>query len=370
MAKSKKDDDIIDVEYVEEDKEKDKDKDKAKNKVKDDDIDEVGSKRVKRAVNIVKFVIIAIILLSAVFDSYYYVNEQENAVVTMFGKVITTNTAGLYFKIPFIRKVQMVDVTTHGTGVGYTISNNGQNITDTMDGIMITSDFNLLNIDFYLEYKVSDPVAYLYNSNNPEEILRDIALSSIRSVVGNYTVDEAMTTAKSQIQSDVKEEMMRELSERDIGLQVINITVQDSEPPTDDIIAAFKSVETAKQGADTAKNNALQYQNKELPNATAQADRIRKDAEAQKATRIAEAEGQVARLDKIYEQYKLYPLITKKRMFYETMEEVLPSLKIIITDGETQEIYPIESFADINSTTNNNYTTTEKEDDTNDETDY
>lgn len=374
MAKSKKDDDIIDVEYVEEDKEKDKekdkDKDKAKNKVKDDDIDEVGSKRVKRAVNIVKFVIIAIILLSAVFDSYYYVNEQENAVVTMFGKVITTNTAGLYFKIPFIQKVQMVDVTTHGTGVGYTISNNGQNITDTMDGIMITSDFNLLNIDFYLEYKVSDPVAYLYNSNNPEEILRDIALSSIRSVVGNYTVDEAMTTAKSQIQSDVKEEMMRELSERDIGLQVINITVQDSEPPTDDIIAAFKSVETAKQGADTAKNNALQYQNKELPNATAQADRIRKDAEAQKATRIAEAEGQVARLDKIYEQYKLYPLITKKRMFYETMEEVLPSLKIIITDGETQEIYPIESFADINSTTNNNYTTTEKEDDTNDETDY
>ncbi|MBQ8914113.1 MAG: FtsH protease activity modulator HflK, partial [Lachnospiraceae bacterium] len=329
----------------------------------------VGSKRVKRAVNIVKFVIIAIILLSAVFDSYYYVSEQENAVVTMFGKVITTNTAGLYFKIPFIQKVEKVDVTTHGTGVGYTIDNDGQNITDTMDGIMITSDFNLLNIDFYLEYKVSDPVAYLYNSNNPEEILRDIALSSIRSVVGNYTVDEAMTTAKSQIQSDVKEEMMRELSERNIGLQVINITVQDSEPPTADIIAAFKSVETAKQGADTAKNNALQYQNRELPNAAAEADRIRKDAEAQKATRIAEAEGQVARLDKIYEQYKLYPLITKKRMFYETMEEVLPSLKIIITDGETQQVYPIESFADINSTTTNNYTT-EKEDDTNGETDY
>ena len=372
MSKSKKDDDIIDVDYVEEDADKDKEKDKKKNRGKNDDYDgdDGGSKKAKRIVNIVKIVIIVIILLSAVFDSYYYVNEQENAVVTMFGKVTTTNTAGLYFKIPFIQKVQMVDVTTHGTGVGYTISNNGQNITDSMDGVMITSDFNLLNIDFYLEYKVSDPVAYLYNSNNPEEILKDIALSSIRSVVGNYTVDEAMTTAKSQIQSDVKEEMMRELSERDIGLQVINITVQDSEPPTDDIIAAFKSVETAKQGADTAKNNALQYQNKELPNATAQADRIRKDAEAQKATRIAEAEGQVARLDKIYEQYKLYPLITKKRMFYETMEEVLPSLKIIITDGETQEVYPIESFADINSTTNNNYTTTEKEDDTNDETDY
>ena len=262
--------------------------------------------------------------------------------------------------------MEKVDVTTHGTGIGYTIANNGQNITDTMDGIMITSDFNLLNIDFYLEYKVSDPVSYLYNSNNPEEILKDIALSSIRSVVSNYTVDEAMTTAKSQIQSDVKEDMIRELDEHNIGLQIINITVQDSEPPTEEIIAAFKSVETAKQGADTAKNNALQYQNQQLPSATAEADRIRKDAEAEKATRIAEAEGQVARLNQIYEQYKLYPLITKKRMFYETMEEILPSMKIIITDGETQEILPLESFADINSTTNNY--TSEKEADSDVET--
>ncbi|MBR1816062.1 MAG: FtsH protease activity modulator HflK [Lachnospiraceae bacterium] len=341
MKKSKKDEDNVDVEYV------------------DDDI-KTPDNKIKKSFNTAKLVIIVIILLFAALDSFYYVNEQENAVVTMFGKVITTNTAGLYFKIPFIEKVEKVDVTTHGTGIGYTIANNGQNITDTMDGIMITSDFNLLNIDFYLEYKVSDPVAYLYNSNNPEEILKDIALSSIRSVVSNYTVDEAMTTAKSQIQSDVKEDMIRELDEHNIGLQIINITVQDSEPPTEDIIAAFKSVETAKQGADTAKNNALQYQNQQLPSATAEADRIRKDAEAEKATRIAEAEGQVARLNQIYEQYKLYPLITKKRMFYETMEEVLPSLKIIITDGQTQEILPIESFADINSTTTNNYTS-EKE---------
>ncbi|MBQ9609725.1 MAG: FtsH protease activity modulator HflK [Lachnospiraceae bacterium] len=338
MGKSKKDEDVIDVEYV------------------DDDDNGDDEKNPKKSFNAVKIVIIVIIIMLAGFDSYYYVNEQENAVITMFGKVITTNTAGLYFKIPFVQKVQKVDVTTHGTGIGYTISNNGQNITDTMDGIMITSDFNLLNIDFYLEYKVSDPVAYLYNSNNPEEILKDIALSSIRSVVSNYTVDEAMTTAKSQIQSDVKEDMIRELDEHNIGLQIINITVQDSEPPTEEIIAAFKSVETAKQGADTAKNNALQYQNQQLPNATAEADRIRKEAEATKATRIAEAEGQVARLNQIYEQYKLYPLITKKRMFYETMEEVLPSMKIIITDGQTEEILPIDSFADINTTTTNNYT--------------
>ena len=314
--------------------------DEAKEKLK-----EAGKKSLK----VIRFFVIFVVAFMLINGCYYYVNEQENAVVTMFGDVVKTNTAGLYFKIPFIHKVQKVDVTTHGTGIGYSVSNEGQNITDEMNGIMITSDFNLLNIDFYLEYKVSDPVAYLYNSNNPEEILKNIALSSIRSIVSNYTVDEAMTTGKGLIQAAVKEDMVRELEEHDVGLQVINITVQDSEPPTQEIVAAFKSVETAKQGADTAKNNALKYQNEKLPEATAKADKIRKDAEAKKEARIAEGKGQVARLDKIFDEYKKYPLITKKRMFFESMEELLPGLKIVVTDGKTQNIYPVESFMDSNT---------------------
>ena len=224
-----------------------------------------------KALKIIVIVIIAIVVISG---GFYNVSEQENAVVTMFGQVVRTDTAGLYFKIPLIQKVHYVDITTHGTGVGYSIDNNGQNITDETNGIMITSDFNLLDIDFYLEYRVSDPVAYLYASDNPEEILKNIALSSIRSVVADFTVDEAMTTAKGQIQSIVKEDMTRELNEHDIGLAVVNITVQDSEPPTNEIKQAFKAVETAKQGADTAKNNALAYQNEQLPRAEAKADKI------------------------------------------------------------------------------------------------
>ena len=295
----------------------------------------------------IKIFVVALILMLIISSSFYNVSEQENAVVTMFGKVLRTDTAGLYFKIPFIQQVSYVDITTHGTGVGYTIDNNGQNITDETNGIMITSDFNLLDIDFYLEYRVSDPVAYLYASDNPEEILKNIALSSIRSIVADYTVDEAMTTAKGQIQADVKEDMTRELNEHNIGLSVVNITVQDSEPPTDEIKQAFKAVETAKQGADTARNNALAYQNEQIPAAEANADKIIQTAEADKAARIAEAEGQVVRFNEMYEQYKLYPLITKKRMFYETMEDVLPSLKVIITDGGTQTMLPLESFSSV-----------------------
>ena len=288
--------------------------------------------------------VIAIIVFLLITGSFYNVSEQENAVVTMFGKVVRTDTAGLYFKIPVVQQVRKVDITTHGTGVGYTISTEGQNIADPGNGIMITSDLNLLDIDFYLEYRVSDPVAYLYNSNNPEEILKNVALSSVRSVVADYTVDEAMTTAKGQIQADVKEDMLRELTEHNIGLTVVNITVQDSEPPTDAIKQAFKAVETAKQGADTAKNNALAYQNEQIPSAEANADKIIQNAEAQKASRIAEAEGQVVRFNEMYEQYKLYPYITQRRMFYETMEDVLPGMKVIITDGSTQTILPLDKF--------------------------
>ncbi|MCR4989615.1 MAG: FtsH protease activity modulator HflK [Lachnospiraceae bacterium] len=293
---------------------------------------------------LIKAAIAVILILIFVLSSFYTVSEQQNAVVTQFGKIVRTDTAGMYFKIPLLQTVHKVDITTHGTGIGYTISADGQNIPDTTDGVMITSDFNLLNIDFYLEYRVSDPVAYLFNSKEPELILRNIAMASIRSVVSNYTVDDAMTTGKGQIQADVKEEMIEELTEQNIGLSVVNISIQDSEPPTQEIIQAFKAVETAKQGADTARNNALQYQNQQIPAAEASADRIIQTAEANKAARIAEAEGQVARFNEVFEEYKRYPLITKKRLFLETMETLLPYAKVIITDGTTETMLPLDSF--------------------------
>ncbi len=299
---------------------------------------------VKKTVRRVIIVLLAVLILTAVLGSYYNVSEQENAVVTMFGKVVRTDTAGLYFKIPYLQQVHMVDITTHGTGIGYSVGSGGQNITNSFDGIMITKDFNLINIDFYMEYKVSDPVAYLFNSFDPELILHNIALAAIRSTVINYTVDEAMTTGKSAIQSDVKEKIVEDLQEQNIGIQIVNITIQDAEPPTKEIVAAFKEVETAKQSAETKINQARKYENEQIPAAEAAADRIVQTAEAQKAARIAEAEGQVARFNAMYEQYAQNPLITKQRMFYETLESILPDLKVIITDGSTQTMLPLESF--------------------------
>ena len=295
-----------------------------------------------------KFFLPVIIIIAAAvlvaLDGFYTVGEQEQAVITMFGSIVRTDTAGLYFKLPFIQRVHIVDMTTHGTGIGYETDRSGRNITRDDESVMITSDFNFVNIDFYLEYKVSDPVAYLYNSDNPENILRNMLLSCIRAVVSDYPVDEVITTGKNQIQVSVRERLTDMLAASNIGLQCVNLTVQDAEPPTDKIIQAFKEVETARQARETMINAAKKYQSEQLPKAEAEADQVIQNAEAVKSSRIAEANGQAVRFNNMYEEYKAYPLITKQRLFYEAVEEILPNAKVIITDGETNNLMPIDKF--------------------------
>ena len=154
-----------------------------------------------------------------------------------------------------------------------------------------------------------------------------------------------LTTGKNEIQTKVREQIAQKLEQHDIGLQVINVTIQDSEPPTTEVMEAFKAVETARQGKETAINDANKYRNEKLPEAEAQIDKIMQEAEAQKTERINEANAEVAKFNAMYEEYAKNPEVTRRRMFYETMEDVLPRMKVIIdgTDG-TETILPLDSF--------------------------
>ena len=288
------------------------------------------------------FLIIIAVFIS--LDGFYTVGEQQQAVITMFGNIIRTDSAGLYFKLPFIQHVNIVDMTTHGTSIGYDTDKSGRNINREDESVMITSDFNFVNIDFYLEYKVSDPVAYLFNSDNPEAILKNMLLSCIRSTVADYPVDEVITTAKNEIQLSVREKLTAMLTQSNIGLQCVNLTVQDAEPPTEKIIQAFKEVETARQARETVINSAKKYQSEQIPAAEAKADQIIQKAQALKSARISEANGQAVRFSNMFDEYKAYPLITKQRLFYEALEEILPNSKVIITDGESQKLLPVDKF--------------------------
>lgn len=310
-----------------------------------DDIIGNGKEIDKNVFKIILYVVIAIIAVVAVFSSTYTVQETESVVITTFGKATLVDEKGLHFKIPFIQKATSVDTTVQGIKIGYSEDSDGNVYSIEHESIMITSDFNFIDCDFYISYQVTDPIKYLYNSSEPDEILKNISMSCIRSTVSAYTVDTAITTGKAEIQSNVKSMIIAELEDEDIGITLVDASIQDVEPPTDNVIEAFTAVETAKQGKESAINEANAYRNEQIPAAEAKADRIVQAAEADKTARINEANGQVARFNEEFNEYKNYPLITKQRMFFETMEEVLPTLKLVIDGGETDitKYYPVTS---------------------------
>lgn len=304
-------------------------------------------KRIRHVKRIVGVVILAAAAVALGGDAAYQIQEQEQAVLTTLGVPKAVTETGLHFKIPLIQKVQKVNTTIQGFPIGYVM---GTNETVESEGLMITRDYNFIDVDFFVEYRISDPVKYLYSSSEPEDILKNISQSCIRTVIAAYNVDDVLTTGKNEIQGKIREMIMENIEEQDIGIQLVNITIQDSEPPTQEIMRAFKAVETAKQGKETALNNANKYRNEKMPEAQAQADQIVQDAEAQKQVRINEAQAEVARFNAMYEEYSKNPEVTKKRMFYETMEDVLPDMKIIIDSGDgVQKVLPLDSFVVVSS---------------------
>lgn len=297
--------------------------------------------------------LLLVALAAAAMNSFYTLSEDKMAVVTTFGRPASVMTSGLKFKIPFIQQVHKMTKEIRGMSIGYNPDYDTQNHANSennpvpvpTESEMITKDFNFVNVDFYIEYQIIDPVKAYINSETYMPILKNLAQSYIRDTVGSYSVDEVITTGKSEIQAKVKLLLSERLEQEDIGIGIYNVTIQDAEPPTEAVSNAFKAVEDAKQGMDTKINEAKKYQSQQLPAANARVDKLTRDAEAYRQQRISEAEGQVARFNEMYEEYIKYPLITKKRMFYETMEDMLPSLKVIIDGGGgTQTVLPLDSF--------------------------
>ncbi len=291
-------------------------------------------------------ILVIVILAGAVFfNSFYELNEDEFAVITTFGKPSVVSTPGLKLKLPVIQQKTIVSKATHGLTIGYD-QRSGASIPN--ESVMITVDYNFVNVDFYVEYRVTDPVKFLYNSADPVGILKMLCQSYIRDTIGLYKVDDVITTGKSEIQAAIKDKILARLEQEDLGLALVSITIQDAEPPTTEVQEAFKAVETAKQGAETAINNANKYANEVIPAAAADADEIAQRAEAYRTARINEANGQASRFAQLYEEYSRYPEITRQRLFYEKVSDIFPGMKIVILgeDGTTvNTVLPLDDFA-------------------------
>ncbi len=304
----------------------------------------------KRAGKTVLVVMLTLVLLVMAGTCFYTVDDKQQAVVTTFGKVTDITDAGVHFKLPFgIQSIRKVDVNVYQKiELGYSSSGNHYDL-NANESTMITGDYNIVNVDFFVEYKISEPVQYLYSSNDPELILRNLIQSQVRNVVGSSTVDAVLTDGKENIQMQVKELVSQILAEYEIGLTLVDVKIQDAEPPTQEVIEAFKAVETAKQKAETVINDAKAYQNAKLPEAQAQADKLIQNAEYLKQKRVNEAKEQVAMFTAMFTEYAQNPAITRSRMYYETISQVLPGVKLYINTSaeggsDVQMLLPLESL--------------------------
>ena len=310
-----------------------------------------GKLSAKKLAMSVLAVLAAIVVISGALSCFYTVDDKQQAVVTTFGKVTDIVDAGVHFKIPFgVQQVEKVNVNVYQKiELGYSSAAGNVN---TSESTMITGDYNIVNVDFFVEYRISDPVQYLYSSNEPELILKNLIQSQVRNVVGSSTVDAVLTDGKENIQMQVKDLVTQILSNYDIGLTLVDVRIQDAEPPTADVIEAFKAVETAKQQAEAVVNDAKAYQNAQLPWAQAEADKTIQNAEYLKQKRINEALEQVAMFTAMYEEYARNPAITRSRMYYEAIQEILPGVKLFINTGsggdDLQMLLPLEALVNTN----------------------
>ncbi|AND41749.1 MULTISPECIES: FtsH protease activity modulator HflK [Cytobacillus] len=289
--------------------------------------------------------ILAIVILSIVaFTTWYTVDESDQAVILTFGKVEEGITEpGLHFKLPWpVQTVEKLSKETFSLQFGYE-EKDGE-IKDFPDETkMITGDENIVLADLVVQWKITDPEKYLYNAEDPEEILYDATSSSLRSIIGGSKIDDALTSGKAEIEADVRELLTSLIGKYDIGISVLAVKLQDVELPNDDVRKAFTDVTDARETANTKKNEAEKYKNQRMNEAEGEKEALASKAEGEKAARLERARGDVAVFNKLYGEYKNNPDITRERLVIETLEQVLPGAEIYIMndDGNTMKYFPI-----------------------------
>ncbi|ESU30818.1 tail fiber protein [Bacillus sp. 17376] len=289
-------------------------------------------------------VVLAIILGLSAFTTWYTVDESEQAVILTFGKVEEgISEPGLHFKLPWpIQSVEKLSKETFSLQFGYE-EKNGEIKEFPDETKMITGDENIVLADLVVQWKITDPEKYLYNADNPREILYDATSASVRSIIGSSEIDEALTSGKAEIEGEVRDLLSSLIEKYDMGVSVLGVKLQDVELPNEEVRKAFTDVTDARETMNTKINEAKKYRNQKLNEAQGEKDAVISRAEGEKAARIERARGDVAVFNKLLVEYKTNPDITRQRLILETLEQVLPGTEIYIMndDGNTMKYFPI-----------------------------
>ena len=268
------------------------------------------------------------------FTGVYMVGPDEVGVVRTFGEFTRVAQSGLNYHFPYpIEQVNTPAVTeVKRIEIGFRTLRNGQYRSVEKESLMLTGDENIVDAEMIVQYKIKDPVKYLFRIVEPELTVREAAEASLRTVVGRNKIDETLTTGKFKIQEETKIQLQLILDKYDSGIHVVAVQLQDVSPPKE-VIGAFKDVASAKEDKNRMINQAEGYRNNVIPIARGEAEAMIRDAEGFKQARIKRSEGDAAKFTTILKEYRKAKSITQKRLYLETMERVLPNIeKIIIPD--------------------------------------
>ncbi len=310
---------------------------------------------IKRIYTIIALSLLVLILGVVATTSWYTVDESEQAVILTFGKAGEPITEpGLKFKLPWpIQNVEVLPAVNFSLQFGYEQNNNGQIVEYADETKMITGDENIVLADLVVQWKITDPATFLYNSQDPEQILYNATSASLRSIIGSTRIDDALTSGKAEIEAEVRELLTSLIEKYDIGISVIAVKLQDVELPNADVRKAFTNVTDARETMNTKINEANKYRNQRTQEAEGEKDAIISKAEGDRAARIEQARGDVAIFNELYNEYKNSPVITKQRLVLETLDQVLPGAEIYIMndDGNTMKYFPIRPLEEQRPTT-------------------
>lgn len=282
------------------------------------------------------FPIFGIALIFWLFTGVYTVGPDEVGVVQRFGKYIRVVQSGLNYHMPFpIETVKTPKVTeVKRIEIGFRTIGKNQYRTVERESLMLTGDENIVDAELIVQYKIKDPLNYLFNFIGPELTMREASEASLRTVVGRHNIDEALTSGKLMIQEETKELLQSILDKYETGVQVVAVQLQDVSPPKQ-VIDSFKDVASAKEDKNRMINEAEGYRNNVIPKARGEAQSMILEAEGFRESRISRAEGDVAKFKAILKEYSKAKDVTRKRLYLEAMEEILPGLeKYIVPSGE------------------------------------
>jgi membrane protease subunit HflK len=273
---------------------------------------------------------------------FFRVDPDELGVVMRFGEFVRQEPPGLHFRLPYpIEEVVKPKVTRQNIieigmrSAAFDRGFGGAGVQDVKEeSLMLTGDENTVDIDFVVYWRIKDAEQYLFNIQNPDNTVKEVAESAMREVVGQSNIQPILTEARAKTELAVLNLIQQTLDSYQAGIQIDQVTLQKVDPPAD-VIDAFRDVQAARADKERLQNEAFAYANKVVPEARGEAERILQAAEGFKQGTVAEAQGQTARFLKVYDEYKKAPDVTRKRIFLETMERVMGDTDKIILDSKS-----------------------------------